>query len=61
MGDRFNNFLESLILIVILLAIYWVLGFLILNEAITPKVIISLLAVIIGIYIVKKGSKIKLV
>ena len=38
-----------------------ILGFLILNEAITPKVIISLLAVIIGIYIVKKGSKIKLV
>ena len=31
MGDRFNNFLESLILIVILLAIYWVLGFLILK------------------------------
>jgi len=38
-----------------------VLGFLILNEAITSKVIISLFAVIIGIYIVKKGSKIKLV
>ena len=38
-----------------------VLGFLILNEAITSKVIISLIAVIIGIYIVKKGSKIKLV
>ena len=38
-----------------------ILGFLILNEAITPKVIISLLAVIIGIYIVKKGSKIKVV
>ena len=38
-----------------------ILGFLILNEAITSKVIISLLAVIIGIYIVKKGSKIKLV
>ena len=38
-----------------------ILGFLILNEAITPKVIISLIAVIIGIYIVKKGSKIKLV
>ena len=27
---------------------------------ITPKVIISLIAVIIGIYIVKKGSKIKI-
>ena len=38
-----------------------ILGFLILNEAITPKVIITLIAVIIGIYIVKKGSKIKLV
>ena len=38
-----------------------ILGFLILNEAITPKIIISLTAVIIGIYIVKKGNKIKLV
>tara|TARA_B100001123_G_scaffold428592_1_gene545795 strand:- start:65 stop:952 length:888 start_codon:yes stop_codon:yes gene_type:complete len=38
-----------------------ILGFLILNEAITSKVIISLVAVIIGIYIVKRGSKIKLV
>jgi drug/metabolite transporter (DMT)-like permease len=37
-----------------------ILGFLILNEAITPKVIISLIAVIVGIYIVKKGNKIKL-
>ena len=38
-----------------------ILGFLFLNEVITSKVIISLIAVIIGIYIVKKGSKIKLV
>ena len=38
-----------------------ILGFLILNESITSKVIISLIAVIIGIYIVKKGSKIKIV
>ena len=38
-----------------------ILGFLILGELITPKVIISMLAVIIGIYIVKKGSKNKLV
>ena len=38
-----------------------ILGFLILNEAITPKVIITLIAVIIGIYIVKKGGKIKVV
>ena len=38
-----------------------ILGFLILNEPITSKAIISLIAVIIGIYIVKKGSKIKLV
>jgi len=37
-----------------------ILGFLFLNEAITSKVIISLIAVIIGIYIVKKGNKIKL-
>ena len=37
-----------------------ILGFLILNEAITSKAIISLIAVIIGIYIVKKGSKIKI-
>ena len=36
-----------------------ILGFLILKEAITPKIIISLICVIIGIYIVKKGSKIK--
>ena len=38
-----------------------ILGFLILNEAITPKIILSLIAVIIGIYLVKKGSKIKIV
>ena len=36
-----------------------ILGFIFLNEAITSKIIISLIAVIIGIYIVKKGSKIK--
>jgi drug/metabolite transporter (DMT)-like permease len=36
-----------------------ILGFLILKEAVTSKVIISLIAVIIGIYIVKKGSNIK--
>ena len=35
-----------------------ILGYLILNEAITSKVIISLIAVIIGIYIVKRGNKI---
>ncbi|MAJ22332.1 MAG: EamA family transporter [Candidatus Pelagibacter sp. TMED64] len=35
-----------------------ILGFLILDELITTKVIISLIAVIIGIFIVKKGSKI---
>ena len=33
----------------------------ILKEEITTKVIISLIAVIIGIYIVKKGGKIKVV
>jgi len=38
-----------------------ILGFLFLNEIITSKVIISLIAVIIGIYIVKKGSKFKIV
>jgi drug/metabolite transporter (DMT)-like permease len=38
-----------------------ILGFLILGELITPKVIISMLTVIIGIYIVKKGSNIKVV
>ena len=38
-----------------------ILGFLILNEEITSKVIVSMIAIIIGIYIVKKGSKIKLV
>ena len=37
-----------------------ILGFLILNEAITSKVIISLIAVIFGIYFVKKGSRIKI-
>ena len=36
-----------------------ILGFLILNEKITYKVIIALIAVIIGIYIVKKSSKSK--
>ena len=38
-----------------------ILGFLILGEIITTKVIIALLAVIIGIYIVKKGSKVKMI
>ena len=36
-----------------------ILGYLFLKEVITPKIIISMLAVILGIYIVKKGSKIK--
>ena len=36
-----------------------IFGFLMLGELVTPKVIFSLLAVIIGIYIVKKGNKIK--
>ena len=38
-----------------------ILGFLFLNEAITSKILVSLAAVIIGIYIVNKGSKFKLV
>ena len=37
-----------------------ILGYIFLNEEITSKVIISLIAVIIGIFIVKKGSKIKI-
>ncbi len=37
-----------------------ILGFLILNETITYKAIISLIAVVIGIYIVKHGSKIRI-
>ncbi len=36
-----------------------ILGFVFLNEVITPKVTLSLFAVILGIFIVKKGSKIK--
>ena len=38
-----------------------ILGYLFLNEVVTLKVIISLIAVIIGIYIVKKGGKVKVV
>ncbi len=38
-----------------------ILGFLFLNEAITSKILVSLAAIIIGIYIVNKGSKFKLV
>ena len=38
-----------------------ILGFLFLKEEITLKVIFSLITIIIGIYIVKKGSKIKVV
>ena len=37
-----------------------ILGYLFLDEAITSKALISLLVVIIGIYIVKKGSKVKI-
>jgi drug/metabolite transporter (DMT)-like permease len=37
-----------------------ILGFVFLKEEITSKVIISLIAVIIGIYLVKKGGKIKI-
>ena len=36
-----------------------ILGFFILGELITPKIIISLITVIVGIYFVKKGSKFK--
>ncbi len=35
------------------------LGYVILKEAVTSKVIVSMIAVIIGIYIVKKGTKFK--
>jgi drug/metabolite transporter (DMT)-like permease len=38
-----------------------ILGYLFLDEQITWKVIISVLAVIIGIYFVKKGNKIKII
>ena len=38
-----------------------ILGFLFLKEEVTSKVIISLIAVIIGIYVVKKGGKMKVV
>ena len=34
-----------------------ILGFLFLKEGITPKVILSLMAVILGIYLVKRSSK----
>ena len=37
-----------------------VLGFIFLNELITSKVLVSLLLVILGIYLVKKSSKIKI-
>ena len=37
-----------------------ILGFIFLNELITSKVIVSLLLVILGIYFVKKSSKIKI-
>ena len=38
-----------------------ILGYIFLNEQITSKVIISVLAIIIGIYFVKKGNKIKII
>ena len=38
-----------------------ILGYIFLNELITPKVLISVVAVIIGIYFVKKSNKIKII
>ena len=38
-----------------------ILGYIFLNEIITSKVIIALIAVIVGIYLVKKSSKINIV
>jgi len=38
-----------------------ILGYIFLNEQITSKIIISVLAIIIGIYFVKKGNKIKII
>ena len=38
-----------------------ILGYLFLNELITSKVLIALIAVIIGIYLVKKSNKINIV
>ena len=43
------------------LSIGIILGYLFLEEQITSKVIISVLAVIIGIYFVKRGNKIKII
>ena len=37
-----------------------ILGYIFLKELITPKVLIALLAVIIGIYLVKRSNKINI-
>jgi len=38
-----------------------ILGYIFLNELITPKVVVAVVAVIIGIYLVKKSNKIKII
>ena len=38
-----------------------ILGYVFLKELITPKVLVALIAVIIGIYLVKKANKINIV
>ena len=38
-----------------------ILGYIFLNELITPKVLFALIAVIIGIYLVKKSNKINII
>jgi drug/metabolite transporter (DMT)-like permease len=37
------------------------LGYIFLKELITPKVLVAVVAVIIGIYFVKKSNKIKII
>ena len=38
-----------------------ILGYIFLNELITPKVVVAVVAVIVGIYFVKKSNKIKII
>ena len=57
-----NNGLVFQAQVAYLIPIFGVIwGFLFLGEEITSKVIVSLIAVIIGIYIVKKGSIVKII
>ena len=38
-----------------------ILGYIFLNELITPKVVVAVVAIIVGIYFVKKSNKIKII